>query len=146
MTGNKAGSYGNKMSDFQQGLRWDDPAQTVPINHMVELLSGRPYRAAGKAGSEQLTVPVIVPAYVQAPAARAAQNYSTAVYVPKDDRPWNVRRQGRKAYKKASKHYGKTYVLTRAQVWWLVVLWLGSVLLASSAMYQFWVFMAERTG
>lgn len=48
-----------------------------------------------------------------------------------DARSRSDRRAGRKRYRKAQKHYGKTYILTKKQVIGWLAAWVGSVLILS---------------
>lgn len=53
-----------------------------------------------------------------------------------DARSWSDRRAGRKRYGKAHKYYGKTYIVTKKQLWWGVAVWIGTALASGSAMFM----------
>ena len=130
MTGNTAQ---DQTEVIPTGIRWDDPDRTVPISETVKLLTGLPFATrdwGGMTGTEQLTVPV-----------NWAETYS-----PVDSRDRKSRRADQRRYKRAKQFYNKTYVLTRAQVGWLVVIWLGTVMAAASGLFAWYVHVTEQVG
>lgn len=60
-----------------------------------------------------------------------------------DTRSRAERRANRKRYKKAKQYFGKTYTLTRAQAFWLVVIYFGTIIMMSSLLTQAWIYMVE---
>lgn len=63
-----------------------------------------------------------------------------------DNRSKKERRAGRKAYKRAKAHYGKTYVVTREQLLWAVVVSIGLIMLISASLTRVNMWMLEQMG
>ena len=70
---------------------------------------------------------------------RGFRQHDGTLYKPKDKRSRRDRRAGRKGYKRAKQHYGKTYVLTRGQVMWGIVLLCGVMIMGSALLCQFYI-------
>lgn len=67
-------------------------------------------------------------------------------YKPLDLRPEREQIAGRKNYKKAVKHYGKTYVFTRGQVLMAMAVMLGFTLIIGTLLFSYYVHLAQGLG
>lgn len=70
----------------------------------------------------------------------------TAVHHPVDVRSARERKQGRRRYKKAQKHYDKTYTVTQGQMLGALAVTLGVSMLLSVGLFQFYVWFAGLAG
>lgn len=61
-----------------------------------------------------------------------------------DNRSRKDRRAGRRAYRKATKHYGKTYVLTRNQIMSGLAVCIGMSMLMSVGLFRAYLWMVEQ--
>lgn len=67
-------------------------------------------------------------------------------YEPTDSRVPRMRRRGRRRFKKAVRHYGKTYTVTKMQVLWGIITVLGLIIFLGSFLFAFYVKLAQLLG
>jgi hypothetical protein len=116
-----------------------DPARTVPIIP-GEPMPGRTYSAAvdtalHSSSATDATIPL-----------PPSQTLLLPPHRPADKRSPREKRANKRRYKKAKAHYGKTYVLTKSQVIWIIIAWLGTVMLCSSLLFVAYIKMVEALG
>jgi len=70
----------------------------------------------------------------------------TFVHHPVDVRSARERKQGRRRYKKAQKHYGKTYTVTQGQLLGALAVTLGTIMLLSVLLFHCYIKFAQITG
>lgn len=73
-------------------------------------------------------------------------NLGGGAHNPLDTRSSKVRRSSRRGYRKAVKHYGKTYTFTKSQVLWAMAIVLGLVVMLSSFLFTFYIHFAQTLG
>ena len=66
------------------------------------------------------------------------------IHRPVDNRTRAEQRANKKRYRKAKAYFNKTFIVTRAEMMWASVLWVGSVLLNSALLFMVFNHLVDR--